>query len=1763
MAQYQVGGSVYEIPDNISQQDLDEVLRQLAEQEDQKQQQPQAQQPAAAAPIAPPQDRDNAFQYSFDQAQKLGGYAAQTIGNAIGNQGVADWGKDVVSQQDKDIAEGGYQSSLGDMSFLDAWEKGKTLDWIMTRGAENSATMVATPAVALTGFIASTLGAPVTAAVLGGGALATGVGLGIGSATSEAKEKGLDINDQSTAQKNIAIGAVVGLLDRIGAGSIVGKAIPKEKLLTMSTKEIAEVLAKQDKGMARRFLTAVLKSGGGEAATEGAQSATEMAGVALQGGEYTKEEVINKLVDEMALGGAGGVAMKAAAVPVQGAAGALSNKPALPEDAEAASSFAADIEARAEAEGYDLNDLDKTSNKGARQVIDDLHADYDEQMKMQRQILKDALNIKDSDPLLARIEKTLAKLAYREARNKTKSVVGKRELEAVGNLVDPMTGQRLADTKEGADLINLMRKTNELTKLHNKGYQGGVSAITDQLSPFGSKIGYDRGAIAAERVLRPILSGGAAISSGGLSLAGQLAAQGTGRVIDKLTGRRSNVAKYIRDNKKRDPLIGVDEPSVLEQQQAKEQQRQDNETARRQAAFAAGDMPAKDSPEAVMTIATEGVDRDTLMQLMETIKQQRPDLAQAADAWLASVRGDPVTDIEGLTELIRAAKSIVDSDPNLSALKNPQLAARLSENYTIPVGAAGISAAAPRDVSAGYVRGIQDNRETAKQLADAVRGDGNLSVRDRALLLQVLQEYQANLGVDPAGRAQSLYDSARSSMDDKAAADKYLMPYLQRVLGQQAAASTINTPTTNNMVPILGSGLPIFPKTKKLFKDLDGLDVDEGSYLSMPAKQDVTGNTYAGARVYINEKTGKPSMAVDPEQTEAPSKAFGKRWNSNALRPSRYSWVNNPTGHAGSIVAVDQGQQHVYALQYEADVPVELYRKPLKVDGTESQQPTMRPRGFGEIRLGKEIGTISVSGREHPIYDTIYIQPEMGNPTLNRMTTIDLMNNPPLIEGTGKRGVITVEDVGRFLEKESVAAGSKAPRTVRGGKETNSIDYTPELIDRLFEDILAEAREFYKTNPTAAYWYTFGSPEALNMMAEVIPELKEDGSNDPNKGLPLQMLFWTLISPLSGGQDPVANAKLAVDVLRYYVKNGRIPLSKYEDDALFIDPTKVRERTEQGQELAWTARGATTRNALAAIQNGIDAFGNLSTFMEWMTSPHPADEVVAMYQALGFGSEEASKNLPKYADKNGMIYGAQVLGPKFGPFLLNNTGNESKVTKDEWFTRSWNRLVGRMFTANGKEMLSQPASPEERVVQDEVITRVAEELGLEPAQMQALWWAYEQNLYTRLGVKSPTKDYIDAAKEVIKKVAGEAAAIDAERQTRARLGQQVAEAAARGLGSEPTTVSNKRRISPVGSRPAKPEEIRDQLSLVEPILGEGKPLDIGKQGSPLENGVQDPRVAQLIGEALGYTFEIFNSSADMERDQFEGHNVPPSNDETETEGALLSRDEPDSYIIDRRTGQRSKGKIYVRGDRPLNEKLFASLHEVGHGIERLPFKSKYKPQVSDAAYINQDGQVRISVNDAGRPDIYTETFRDYLLQIMQIASGVPYTKKEGQRSTVELSQADAKKVIDELVNLQRTGVLNVAGVDTSVRPDYDTMRSDIEYLRKANISKQEKQQRIDQLRQIIQDGEAKYIQKIPELAGDLLGAFLADPKGLKRQAPTAAYVAKTILNMASSPTSGILKFYSAPLATVVAAIIANMLVGEREDEDEKAALSLGRGALSA
>ena len=744
---------------------------------------PQAASPSGVAPhrrnqpTQPKPPTDNAFEYGIDQAQSLGGGLIEGIGKKVDSPSMQQYGQDVQKQQEKDMAEGGYQFEYD--SFRDAYEK-NGLSGAISHGGSSVAAGIPTTGATLIGggatALAATYGAPAWAiATLGAATTATGVGLGIGESVLEQKEKTGNFN----ADLAIGVGVVSGALDRLG----VRKLFNLKQLKEMSADQIAEVLRKKGKGQkAKEFL----KGLGIEGITETAQEATQMASTAAVGGQYEGQEVQDRLTDAFITGGLMSATIKTGTGTVQSATNLVrgNSKNIKNEgDVEAAASFAQRMANIANANGYDLKDIDKMSTKGARETVDKAHVQYTEELKQKFADLKSRVKVTDQDSLAEVEDKIMTAAAYREGRNKTKNTVGNQEMAALERL----TG----DTREGQEAMSILRQLNQLTEVHNDGYQGGVSQITDQFAPFGASVGYDKGAVATERLLRPLASGSAAITTGGSSLLAQAAAQGTGRLIDKVTGKRSKVANYIKENSGNQGIPGSNAASLretniaaqeavaaqeeearLRQEQYTEEERQANLRRVQQ-----GAPPQQGSPEDIMRDAT-GLDRSGLAQVIRILKANPntlPATTRAIEAYETSVATGGQVDFG----LYRDINALVDQYPQLQNLmvrpRNAQSAAQGQAQQQLS------------QKEQNYQRGIDNNRAEAARITEAVNQDKTIEVQHKAHLLSTLEEMQLDLGLNPVGRLQTMQKRLEEKGVPGPTVEKYLGQYLQRVMAQQGA----------------------------------------------------------------------------------------------------------------------------------------------------------------------------------------------------------------------------------------------------------------------------------------------------------------------------------------------------------------------------------------------------------------------------------------------------------------------------------------------------------------------------------------------------------------------------------------------------------------------------------------------------------------------------------------------------------------------------------------------------------------------------------------------------------------------------------------------------------------------------------------------------------------------------------------------------------------------------------------------------------------
>ena len=336
-------------------------------------------------------DPDGPFAYGIDNMQKLIGKGIEAGGRLIGSDAVEQFGTRQVEQQDRDIAQGGYQPQYAG-SLRENYEKGTFLPALGEKLLETAPTGGA--AIAGSGLVAGAalLGAPAWL-TFGGGAAVTG-----GSMLMGAGESALDTEEKTGSyDPKIAtsIGALVGFLDKFGAG----KVIPVNKLAKMSASEVANELTKKGFGNAAKAFTGrVTKAGLVEGATETAQDTAVMAGTAAQGGDFTDTEVKDRLTDSFVLGTSMGGGTRAT-LDTAGAVGKAIGPNDTPADPDAATDFANRLSGIIEANNFNVNDLEKGSTDGARAAVDMAHSQLGADMREKLDFLKQKLGRDRLDPI--------------------------------------------------------------------------------------------------------------------------------------------------------------------------------------------------------------------------------------------------------------------------------------------------------------------------------------------------------------------------------------------------------------------------------------------------------------------------------------------------------------------------------------------------------------------------------------------------------------------------------------------------------------------------------------------------------------------------------------------------------------------------------------------------------------------------------------------------------------------------------------------------------------------------------------------------------------------------------------------------------------------------------------------------------------------------------------------------------------------------------------------------------------------------------------------------------------------------------------------------------------------------------------------------------------------------------------------------------------------------------------------------------------------
>jgi hypothetical protein len=369
-----------------------------------------------------------------------------------------------------------------------------------------------------------------------------------------------------------------------------------------------------------------------------------------------------------------------------------------------------------------------------------------------------------------------------------------------------------------------------------------------------------------------------------------------------------------------------------------------------------------------------------------------------------------------------------------------------------------------------------------------------------------------------------------------------------------------------------------------------------------------------------------------------------------------------------------------------------------------------------------------------------------------RTSSVELREKPPKVGGTGAGGSkITVKDIGEYFDQAN------------GRTDPND----PAAMQDAIDSALAEVNYQLSQQNTGEKWYEEDVADAFDVTARIIPEL-----NDVDH----RRLFSAYTALLSNGTRAGANWKNAAIGYQEFLKTGQFPEQR------------------PGKGTGWTGlRSGITAQQIRMLNTLLkrpefenDPIGGLTN---WLLTTHPVSEI----QDFRNSTKIFSGDLASVGTRKDERMGAYILGPKFGPFMLNINGIKDTTT-DSWFTRTFNRHFGRMTgpgAVGDAGLVDAPRNPAERRLMKDVFTAtLAKETGKTDQAIQAILWYYEQQLFYAMGVKSArSESFSDGAKKFAGSQPGQARGARAEGAARSDAGRAAREgdreAAGAGAGPRP------------------------------------------------------------------------------------------------------------------------------------------------------------------------------------------------------------------------------------------------------------------------------------------------------------------------------------------------------------------------------------------
>jgi len=1320
----------------------------------------------------------------------------------------------------------------------------------------------------------------------------------------------------------------------------------------------------------------------------------------------------------------------------------------------------------------------------------------------------------------------LAQTAIRQGKNKVKSKVTKENAEAIVRLLGPY--------REAAELQQLFDQGDVLTDLFQDGLKGGVSQFTDFLNPITDNSGnYD-----PNRSLSTIGSLYGASIIGPLKSAGIVAG---GRTIDALTGRRSKVNRFV---KKLEKLTGQPVPqgpslinaARLEEQQA-EQAKADDAAAK--AAQEAEDAnivstlagmtgnATDGSPLGTVAVGT-GIPAEEIQTVVSELRLKHPaDSKNPNDVAINKVLDDAQAGLNGEQRPIRALTQLVN-------LVNNHLDASLMD------GGSSVQRTSLPDQPLAQARAIQMGNAPKMDAAPAAQTSPAPNVDTAAPAQSTVngnqtttsENYQAGIDAN-RDTASTLQQQVMDTLDleNRQATNRPGGELTPTMLENEAEALyvALEAVKTENM-PLAA------------MEDVAQLLVDEGV-----AQENVDKfyNPYVD-RVRLQQKR-KPSMLKQAQATQEAMADKPMSDDSRSIPEGPFSGpVLNPTYNPLQVSEQDLNSTSIEIMPSPEDLAA-------MKDG--SYKPDKK-QTLVEFAQQLQQRWQEATGRTEPFEQTAENVDQIAR--LMATEAASALKSDSNAIGWYDRKLKAAKSVVSLVDPRV----TQSPRNELAFDFALAVTSNGQAVADNFEYAMMVFKEYMDTGrmPTET-WVKGGERNQAMVDAFAFFNTYESSGQNMPLGDFLDQDFS--VSELNaymgrfnadyGTEIKVPSSEGASEMVKgSYIVGPKIGQGFYQNIRGNYDPLTM--------DIWWMRMW--NRLTGRAFEDPKDIEKNRSTIRKGIKS---AD-------ALGkrlIKETLSDMNIKKSDLKDDTVLDSFVskLDKRYQSFYRKAKKDDpkSKPPKPQLF-----KSTGTMVKNMVPQLQAQPKNAGERsymrTVTKEAISKL-KEIGIDisTADFQALMWYPEKQLFRKGGVapgRGSDNDYLDAATMLAEKEG------ISNEQIEQALPTPDGGGTVDNIPSSPRTdgdiypgidgtevqadnsiIAN--LLNPPGNTSGRAPRAgtnwatggnslaRVALTAVKRFVPQSKAaFQVGKRGTPTEDGIQSLDQALSLAHTLGITVRLFDSQEEMYTSRLA---VYGTGDQTSVasfyqKGAYADGKGAEGTVFGLNPGAMLDSGGSVSGI----DALSSLIHEIAHGMTLSPLDLNGS-QVTDTEFTNPvTGQpdkapmgsfagsaLRPLLEGKGDPDIMSE------IDNLQMNVDAHTTNDPAQRSALR----EVRKLSTNLKDWK-------AYYDKEVDNGFMS-RSDAD-IGMAN-------------RQDVADGYTDYMQSVRELAVDPVLIYLINPKLAKSVMPKTAALIRDQFNNAGNKK---VKFFSHPAAVVIATVMAMLAQGMAEEEEEKQRMQMPPGALT-